>query len=47
MENIKTLIENEIVWAKEHKGEKGADFENGFIKGLEQALYLVEKLNDI
>jgi hypothetical protein len=41
-----TLVEQEIAWSKEHKGEsaESIDFEKGFIKGLEQAKFFINKI---
>jgi hypothetical protein len=41
-----TLVEQEIAWSKEHKGESAEpiDFEKGFIKGLEQAKFFINKI---
>ena len=39
------LIKDEISWSKKNKSDAAsADFENGFIKGLEQAKFLINKI---
>lgn len=40
---IIALLDQELAWCNEHNGEsaESADFEKGFVKGLEQAKYLI------
>lgn len=38
---MKEIIEQEIKWCEEHRGMNSEEFENGFIAGLKQALFLI------
>ena len=44
---IKAILEKEIEWCDSNRGksEKGSDFEDGFIKGLKQAIFLVSAVD--
>ena len=43
--SIVTVLEQEIVWCKEHPDSGLSDaYQTGFIKGLEQAILLIAKL---
>ncbi len=43
MQEIKELIQKEIDWCNANQNTDNKDYENGFIKGLEQALLLIGK----
>jgi hypothetical protein len=37
-----SLIREEIKWCESHRGMKPVEFEDGFIAGLKQAIYLLQ-----
>lgn len=43
------LIQREIDWCNQHKGEsaQSVDFETGFVKGLQQAQFLIRKAEEV
>lgn len=45
MNEIKSLIQNELEWCMTHREDSGKsiDFMNGFQEGLRQALRLIEE----
>lgn len=38
---MKEVIEQEIKWCEENRGMNSKEFEDGFIAGLKQALFLI------
>ena len=44
---LKEVIKKEIEWCEKNKelGDKTKEYIDGFIKGLEQAIFLLEHLN--
>lgn len=45
-DKVLSLVEQEIKWCNEHKGDsaESEDFEKGFVKGLEQAKFFINKV---
>jgi hypothetical protein len=42
MREIIKLLKKEIKWCEKNKGIKSKEYEKGFIKGLEQAIKLID-----
>lgn len=40
---VSDLIKQEVIWCREHRGMKPKEFEDGFLSGLNQALYLIKE----
>ena len=38
------IIKMEIEWCKNNKSGEGDKYDTGFVKGLEQAIYLIEDI---
>ena len=44
---IQEILNQEIKWSKEHKADLSPIFVDGFIKGLKQAKFLLERFSKL